>query len=440
MEDKRLDRQVEQAFAHITPDIFDSVLSDCRRQKGSIMAINKPTRRKKLLRRMAGMAAALLLLVGGVSAAGLYRLENTAVASVSLDVNPSVEIQVNAKEKVITVNALNEDGEKIIDGMDFSGSSVDVAVNALIGSMLRQGYLSELANSILLSVESPDAGQAAALEEKLCAEIDNLLQTGGLSGSVLSQRVQADEELTALAQEYGLSLGKAQLIRSIVEQDGRYRFETLAGLTINDLNILSEGLELGGVSSTGAPSDNKYIGSAAALHAALEHAGLTPEQISKLKSELDYEDGGMVYELAFEDNENEYAYEIEAITGQILKSEKELLDHMKEQGKEATQILEHQAESVEDLVREQSQSFDEWLNSASGDWADWARRHGDEIERWAEQNGDQWEAWAEQYAGDWEAWARDHADQIVAWALEQGRLWKDYGELWEAWAESIFDF
>ena len=59
MEDKRLDRQVEQAFGRLTPDVIDSVLSDCRRQKGSIMAMSKPKRKGGLLRRVATVAAAL---------------------------------------------------------------------------------------------------------------------------------------------------------------------------------------------------------------------------------------------------------------------------------------------------------------------------------------------------------------------------------------------
>ena len=34
MEDRELDRKVKQAFDGLTPEIFDSVLSDCRRQTG----------------------------------------------------------------------------------------------------------------------------------------------------------------------------------------------------------------------------------------------------------------------------------------------------------------------------------------------------------------------------------------------------------------------
>ena len=427
MEDRELDRQVKQAFEGLTPDIFDSVLSDCRRQTGKVVSM-KPRRKKNLLRRAAGIAAALLLMVGGVSAVGLWRLENTAVASVSLDVNPSVEIKVNEKEKVVSVAALNEDGQQIIAEMDFEGSSLEVTVNALIGSMLRQGYLSVTANSVLVSVESTDSQQAAALEQRLREEIGGLLESGSVSAAVLSQQVNADEELRTLAEEYGLSLGKAQLIRDITAQDSRYRFADLAGLTINQLNLLSEELALSGVQRSGQASEAGYIGSGEAMNAALADAGISGESISAYFSRMDWEDGRMVYALAFDDGENGYEYTVEALTGQIISSAKEL----------HTLLEQEQTGSMADLVQEQSQSLEEWLSSASGDWAEWIRTHDEEIERWAEESGGQWEAWAEQYGGDWEAWARDHAAEVESWAREQGRKWENYGELWESWAESLF--
>lgn len=437
MEDRELDRQVKQAFEGLTPDIFDSVLSDCRRQTGKVVSM-KPRRKRNLLRRAAGIAAALLLMVGGVSAAGLWRLENTAVASVSLDVNPSVEIKVNQKEKVVSVTALNEDGQQIIAEMDFEGSSLEVTVNALIGSMLRQGYLSVSANSVLVSVESTDSEQAAALEQHLREEIGGLLESGGVSAAVLSQQVNADEELRTLAEEYGLSLGKAQLIRDITAQDSRYSFADLAGLTINQLNLLSEELTLSGVQRSGQASEAGYIGSAEAMNAALADAGISGENISAYFSHMDWEDGRMVYALAFDDGESGYEYTVEALTGQIVSSVKELHTLLDQQAGEAGQILQEQTGSMADLVQEQSQSLEEWLSGASGDWAEWIRNHDEEIERWAEESGGQWEAWAEQYGGDWEAWARDHAAEIESWARQQGRIWENYGELWESWAESIF--
>ena len=101
-------------------------------------------------------------------------------------------VSCTAEDRVLRVNALNEDGRIVLGDMNFSGSSLDVTVNALIGSMLRNGYLNENANSILVSVDTRDAAKGSALREKLAGEIDSLLRTDTFSGAVLSQTVAAD--------------------------------------------------------------------------------------------------------------------------------------------------------------------------------------------------------------------------------------------------------
>lgn len=148
--------------------------------------------------RTVGIAAAVAVCVMGGLGIHLYGSRFAVESTVSLDVNPSIEIQVNAKEHVLKVEPKNEDGRKVVGEMDFSGSSLDVTVNALIGSMLRNGYLNENANSILVSVDTRDAAKGSALREKLAGEIDSLLRTDTFSGAVLSQTVAADAALQQL--------------------------------------------------------------------------------------------------------------------------------------------------------------------------------------------------------------------------------------------------
>ena len=64
--------------------------------------------------------------------------------------------------------------------------------------MLRNGYLNELANSILISVDNDDPEAGAALQEKLTQEVNAMLHTSSFSGAVLGQKVEATEELQQL--------------------------------------------------------------------------------------------------------------------------------------------------------------------------------------------------------------------------------------------------
>ena len=182
------------------------------------------TKRKPGWAKLGIMAACLaLVLCTGIATHAIR--SNATAGTFTMDVNPSVEIRVNKKERVLEVNPLNEDGKVIVGDMDLSGSDVDVAVNAMIGSMLKSGYLNELANSILISVDNEDTARGAALQERLSAEVSKLLQTETFSGAVLSQTVVEDNDLRQLAdktngirQQHFLCLGNAQLARGRVKR------------------------------------------------------------------------------------------------------------------------------------------------------------------------------------------------------------------------------
>ena len=59
---------------------------------------------------------------------------------------------------------------------------------------------------------------------------------------------------------------------------------------------------------------------------ALEHAGFTADQVTRLRTELDYERGKPEYEVDFRVDRYEYDYEIDAQTGKILSWDKDLDD------------------------------------------------------------------------------------------------------------------
>lgn len=58
----------------------------------------------------------------------------------------------------------------------------------------------------------------------------------------------------------------------------------------------------------------------------LAHAGLSESDIKFYKSELDRERAGLVYEIEFVSGKYEYDYEVDAESGKITKSEKEIND------------------------------------------------------------------------------------------------------------------
>lgn len=209
--------------------------------------------------------------------------------------------------------------------MDLKNAELNVAVNALIGSMVKNGYINELKNSILITVDSSDAGKGKALQERLAAEVDELLSGFSVEGAVLSQPAPKDDAIAALAVQYGISDGKAALVNQLVNQDDTLRYEDIAALPINDINLLLQAkhTELQGVTASGEASKGAYIGEDRAKELALGHARVSASAASRWEVELDYDDGRMIYELEFYADGVEYEYEIDAIEGTIHKHEQE---------------------------------------------------------------------------------------------------------------------
>lgn len=75
-----------------------------------------------------------------------------------------------------------------------------------------------------------------------------------------------------------------------------------------------------------SPLSEPEISKDKAKEIALKHAGLTETEISRYKSELDWEREALVYEIEFDSGNYEYDYEIDATSGAVIKSEKDLID------------------------------------------------------------------------------------------------------------------
>lgn len=327
MTDRNVEQALRTALEHAAPNDVESVLLRCDDRKGNVipMTNQNPEKKNRKPLRLAALAAAacLVLAIGGGSI--YYNRSQTAASIVSLDVNPSIELVLNSSERVLRAQALNEDAAAVLDGMDLKGATLDVAVNALMGSLLKNGYVDELANSILITVEDDNAARAAQLESRLTETVNAVMTSSSINGAILSQVISQNQELQAKADEYGISLGKAQLIQQLVEQNPSLTFESLAGQTVNDLNLLlsSQGTTLTAVTSTGRASDGGYIGTEVAKNAALAHAGLTADQVTVAKVDFDMEDGRMVYEVEFWAGNVEYEYDVDATTGEIVKNRTE---------------------------------------------------------------------------------------------------------------------
>ena len=357
MTNEKMEQRLAAAIEKTAPNDVDGVLSRCDERKGTVIPMTTKKTTKKRWTTLAAACLALVLLGGG----GIFYQQAHAVASVvSLDVNPSIELKVSKSEKVLVCTPLNEDAKAILadmgDGADLKGAKLDVAVNAIVGSLVRNGYLNSISSAIMISVEDNDTARAEKLQRELTSTVDGVLQTSEAKASVLTQTLTQDAGLEQQARENSISTGKAALVNRVLALNPALKFDALAKLSVEELKDLAEagapampigkdefeylvdaytGKVLSGQKDllTTAPVGDETakptvptgdIGHAKAKSIALNHAGVSENKAYDMESELDDEDGTLVYEVEFKSGNMEYSYEINAATGAILKHEAEL--------------------------------------------------------------------------------------------------------------------
>ena len=114
-------------------------------------------------------------------------------------------------------------------------------------------------------------------------------------------------------------------------KDGKEYDYEIHAQTGNVLKPVKKPVSSGSTSSSSTSSGSsstasKNITRDEAISKALSHAGLKKSQVSRLKADLDKDDGRTVYDVDFETAQWEYEYEVNAKTGKIIKAEKDRND------------------------------------------------------------------------------------------------------------------
>ena len=315
MTNEQMERRLASAVEKTAPDDVSGVLSRCEERKGTekLIMMEKKTAKRRWTTLVAACLA-LMLLGGG----GLFFQQANAVASVvSLDVNPSIELRVNRDEKVLSCTPLNEDAQEILEdmggGADLKGAKLDVAVNAIVGSLVRKGYLSEISSAIMISVEDKDSARAKKLQQELTSAVDGVLRTNESKAAVLTQTVTQDAELERQARENSISTGKAALVNRILALNSSLSFDALAKLSVGELKDLAE---------AGAPA--MPIGRDAAAYAAEQYAGTTALDSVTAEVDPELDESPAHYEVELQTAWGEFEYLVDAYTGKVLSGQKDL--------------------------------------------------------------------------------------------------------------------
>lgn len=170
----------------------------------------------------------------------LFYYNNYSVYSViNIDINPSFELNVSAKDKVLKIKALNDDAEEIVKEIKMADKHVEKVIEELSEELEEKGYLTEEEREIFLTVRSKDEKKVKELRERVNKTLRKNVKE---NSRIYNQGVNDEDikELKDLAEKNEISLGKTLFIKGLLKLDSNLKFEDLAKMSFKDLVELAK--------------------------------------------------------------------------------------------------------------------------------------------------------------------------------------------------------
>lgn len=134
----------------------------------------EPLPRRRPFRPAAALALCVLALCVGLWS---YFQFFQVYSVVDLRVNPAFAIELDRRDQVKAVNALNEDAAPILEGRSYRGWSLEATVEALLDDLWAGGYLDGGDAQVDVAVNSKSADHGRVLREEVEALIDAKLSS-----------------------------------------------------------------------------------------------------------------------------------------------------------------------------------------------------------------------------------------------------------------------
>ena len=270
------------------------------------------TKRKPGWAKLGTMAACLaLVLCTGIATHAIR--SNATAGTFTMDVNPSVEYTIAKSGAVKSIRSLNSDAENALSDVTLGKQSVETALTRTVAAYEACGYMENGEATVLISFDSRlDAN--AELKASLSAEIQQALeQTDSVGTLVFHSELTENAEAAKIAEEFHVSLGRADWILTAANKTGLPTDE-VACMSLDELLKFQE------ASGIASVSVSKFISLEEAKKIALKDAKLDEltQKIVFTREELSRNQGKPCYLLEFYTGTNQYFYQIDAKSGSII--------------------------------------------------------------------------------------------------------------------------
>ncbi len=227
----------EKELKEKTAEYVKAALQNGRQESSDIKT--KHTKEIFAVKKFALVAASFLICAG--IATGAYAYYNTPVKYISIDINPSVELGVNAFDTVVSTTSYNEDGTALLEEVNVNNMSVEEAVSTIVEEAAEQGYIAEDGSTVIsVTSESNNENTAEELETESEEAVEAALKAKNIMAVVYAN--SSSLELRTAAKELGISPGKYKMINILTTLDPTISAEDFKSAKVTEIFLKADEL------------------------------------------------------------------------------------------------------------------------------------------------------------------------------------------------------
>ncbi len=156
-------------------------------------------------------------------------------STITLDINPSIEININKNEELISIKALNDDAKGIVDN-SLKGKSLSEVFKSISKKLIENNYVTD--GNVVMLVNSSRNMDYEVLKETIVRSF----KENDISVDVITvSKVTEDDK--KYAKEHNITPYKAAYINSIKEEVENVDIEYLTDKSINEIKSVKDNIK-----------------------------------------------------------------------------------------------------------------------------------------------------------------------------------------------------
>lgn len=225
MTNKEIEKKLILEVNDITPNILDNILKQDIKKEEKVKLFNFS------YLKLASLVTVFLLLV--VSSFIVYSSE---VEKVAIDINPSIEFEVNTFGRVTDVEYNNDDAYNLFSELKLKNKKIEDVIKLCYQELYENGYFDGEETILVISGYSKKQEKEEERLEKYNKIIEEECKKTSVVCNILKNLV--DQEMIKKAEEFDLSFGKLKVIDEIMISNSEFSFEELKDLNMKLLKDL----------------------------------------------------------------------------------------------------------------------------------------------------------------------------------------------------------